>query len=961
MDRSTEKRYRRIRQLRIRAVIAFAVALALLTAMIEVSTALNTKEQAIRVALGQKNYSVDGEEGEQYFESAYSEQEQLRKDSADKSREIAEEGMVLLRNEGGVLPLKSGAKISVFGEASVNPVYSGSVKGAEKSSLRDALQEEGFEINEDLWSFEERGGGISYSRKVLKSMDEYSEAALVVIGREGSGTESSVGESHALRLTEDERAVLQTARDNCDTVLVVLNADNPLEMGFLEEYEVNACLWTGSWGQGSAEALAEILSGSVNPSGRLTDTYVYDDLSAPAARNLGDYSVVNSSVAGGDKYLTYQEGIYIGYRYYETRYEDVALENTSSDSLSAESQEEAGSSGTYDYTAEVAYPFGYGQSYTSFTWSEFSVDFSKNIYTVSVQVTNSGDVAGADVVEIYLQKPYSEQEKQKGVEVPSVELAGFAKTYVLAPGESETVSVEVSAEECRTYDAFEAGTYIVEAGEYYLTAARDAHEAVNNILLAKGVDTASSTTMTYQFLQKERDTQTYAVSRQTGAAISNRFSSADPATYDAGFQKLTRSDWTGTMPTEAWQQGNYTASSSLLSALSVSSGEDGNASSPVYNTVHGEEYLTLAALREASTSDYHWNWLLDQMSWKENYSLVRKGGGVINDVLTCSAPQAQIAEGRIRTLYPSSTVWAATWDTNLIRQAAELIGEEALAGGISIWRTPSLNLHRTALGDENGSSYSEDSFLTGEMAAAVCRGLSEKGVIPLMGRFILGEQATNYHGVAVFAQEQAIRELYLESFERAIEDGGSGVMAVMAGMNRVGGRWCGGSSSLLTEVLRGEWGFGGIVMTDTITGSGDSYCDILEGLEAGTDVWQNTADDLLVLKGSQLTYGVRARFRRAAGRILQAISRSNAMNGIGPETTLHYQTAGWKYWRNAADIGIVLLTGAILWYAWRQWRRAGRIHAKIQEEERRRRRKEIAARARREQEERTEMERMEKL
>lgn len=1013
MDRRTAKRYRRIRQLRIRAASAAAIALALLTAMIAVSAALNAQEQAIRVRFGQKNYSVSGEEGEQYYTSDYSDPEELREDGNILSRQIAEEGIVLLRNQNSTLPLADGAKISVFGEAAVNPVYSESAKysrandgGTRESggqNLSDALSGEGFEVNERLWSFARRGGGVSFSKRVLDSISDYSDAALVVIGREGAGTEASVhrteadseaadeqGTEHALQLTEEEKTLLQTAGDSCSRVVVVLNADNPVEMGFLDEYDVDACIWTGTWGEGTAAALAEVLSGSVNPSGRLPDTYVYDDLSAPASVNLGDFTIENSTVAGGTKYLAYQEGIYIGYRYYETRYEDAVSEasgkgsDNASDNVSDGQSDSVsdGTSGSYDYTSLVACPFGYGLSYTSFVWSDFDVDYSKGVYTVSVQVTNSGNTAGADVVEIYLQKPYSDREMQDSVEVPAVELVGFARTDVLAAGASQTVSVAVDREEFRTYDANDAKTYILEEGNYYLTAAGDAHEAVNNILAAKGTpveelrpageagdETALSEngsegggdSFVYRVQQESRDTQTYAVSSTTGAGIQNRFSAADPSAYNSDYKGLTRSNWRGTVPSQAYQGGSYSAPSALLAALNVSSGENSGASSPVYNTVHGEERQTLASLRGTALSDYHWSWLLDQMTWRETYTLVRKGGGVINEVLTCSAPQAVIRGGSLGTLYPSATVLAATWDTELIGRMAELIGEEALAEGVSVWETPSLNLHRTPLGDEDGKCYSEDSFLSGEMGAAVCRGLSGKGVIPLLGRFVLADQATNYRGVAVLADEQTIRELYLKSFEKAIGDGGTGSMAVMAAMNRIGGRWCGGSGSLLTQVLRGEWGFSGIVMTDTISGSRDTYCDILEGLEAGTDVWQNTSDNLFRLRGAQLTYGVRESFRTAAGRILRTVSQSNAMNGIGTETTLRYHMAGWKYWRNIADVLIVLIAGAFLWYAQRQWRRAGRIREKLVQQERKRRREAVQARVQRERKEREEMERMENL
>ena len=381
-----------------------------------------------------------------------------------------------------------------------------------------------------------------------------------------------------------------------------------------------------------------------------------------------------------------------------------------------------------------------------------------------------------------------------------------------------------------------------------------------------------------------------------------------------------------------------------MELLKVSSGEDNNASSPVYNTAHGEKNAGVAQLREVAFDDYRWGALLDQLTWRETYSVVRKGGGMVNEVLSCISPQALIngdATGITAKygdsrgyVYPSATVLAATWNTELITQAAQLIGEEALAAGVAFWKMPSLNLHRTAMGGRNCDSFSEDSLLTGKMAAALCRGLSGKGVIPVLGKMVLADQRTNYTGAAVMAGEQAIRELYLRPFEIALTEGGSGQKAVMAGMNRIGPRWCGGHSSLLTGVLRGEWGFSGIVMTDEITAGTASYADILEGLEAGTDLWQNSSGSLYKLRGGQLTYGVRARFRTAAGRILQNVSRSNAMNGIGEQTTLKYKMPAWKIVRAVIICAAVLISLLGLWFALRQWQKATITGRKLAAEKR---------------------------
>ena len=481
----------------------------------------------------------------------------------------------------------------------------------------------------------------------------------------------------------------------------------------------------------------------------------------------------------------------------------------------------------------------------------------------------------------------------------------------------------------KSFDAAGRGTYIIDGGTYLVTAAQDSHRAVNNILMfkMKGGSEAFSGSGDGGLVETAdlvRDTGSYAVSSQTGYEISRVFREADPAAYDTDYRQLTRSLWGSTWPV-TWNGGSYSAPASFQDLLKVSSKEDTKAEAPVYNKAHGEKNAGLVSLRETAFDDYRWGSLLDQLTWRETYSLVRKGGGVVNEVISCISPQAMISADKFG--YPSAAVLASTWNTwntELILQMGQMIGEEALHAGVTFWQMPFLNLHRTAMGGSNGDSFSEDSFLTGSMAAALCRGLGGKGVIPVLGRMVLADQETNYTGVAVMAGEQALRELYLRS----------GMKAVMAGMNRVGPRWCGGHSGLLTKVLRDEWGFSGIVMTDRIIGGADEYADILEGLEAGTDLWQNTSNNNYKLRGGQLTYGVRARFRTAAGRILQTISRSNAMNGIGTKTTLDYKTPKWRTIRAILAGVVVVISAALLWYAFVQRSKAGRLRARIAQEKR---------------------------
>ena len=938
----------RQKTLRGRSVKALLLAVVLLSAAVLGGKVTSDNEQVIRLALGQKNYVEGGEQGPQYFETDYSDPEELARDSAELGSRIQREGIVLLRNENGALPLSKGASVSVFGKDAVDPVYSRPDAAEGSVSLKTALEEEKIRVNDKLWNFIDRGGKNNFSASVEKSIEEYAEAAIVVIGRSSKGedlyepaySEAEEGEepavtgAAALQLTQEERELLTYVGEHFDRVIVILNTENPMEMGFLQEFGIDGCFWTGALGQDGMRAVAQVLSGAVNPSGSLPDTFVYNSLSAPAAANLGDYTIRNSEEEFGNKYLVYAEGIYVGYRYYETRYEDTVLGTSSG--------------APFSYDGEVAFPFGYGLSYTDFELQNMKMELGKKGYEVTVEVHNTGERAGREVVQFYIQKPYSQYASKNGLEVPSVELAGFAKTGEIEPGESEKVKIVIAEEAFKSFDAGGKGTYIIDGGTYLVTAAQDAHTAVNNILLykSKGGSPAFTGSGDGGLVEKAelvRDYKTYAESAQTRAKISRVFKETDPAAYDTDFQGLTRSLWGSTWP-QTWNGGSYTAPSSFQELLKVSSKDDTNASSPVYNTSHGEKNAGLAELRETEFDDYRWGAVLDQLTWRETYSVVRKGGGLVNEVISCISPQALICgDGAgIRSgyskmkgfIYPSATVLAATWNTDLLTQAGQLIGEEALHAGVSFWKMPSLNLHRTAMGASNTDSFSEDSCLTGKMAAAMCRGLGGKGVIPVLGRMVLADQETNYTGVVVLAGEQAIRELYLRPFEMALREGGSGMKAVMAGMNRVGPRWCGGHSGLLTGVLRSEWGFEGIVMTDTITGETDEYADILEGLEAGTDLWQNASNANYKLRGGQLTYGVRTRFRTAAGRILQSVSRSNAMNGIGKKTTLDYKSPLWKVIRTVLMVTAVAVSLLALWYALAQWKKADSVRARIAQEKR---------------------------
>ena len=413
-----------------------------------------------------------------YYTATYKTQAQRENATAQFGTEISEEGITLLQNDDETLPLKSTSKISIFGQDYVDPVYggtgAGSIDTSKAISLQDAFEDSGFTVNPTLTKFYTDGAGKDYRKSTLsvygtgslavnevpvskytsavkKSFAKYNDAAVVVLGRSGSESSDlptsslSAGVTY-LQIDPTEKAMLKMVSENFDKVIVLLNTANPMELGDLSDYNVDSVVWIGTLGQTGAAAVPEVLNGTVNPSGHTSDTYAYDSLSAPSTSNTGDYTITNSNVTSGNKYIAYSEGIYVGYRYYETRYEDSVLGTSHT--------------GDYKYSEQVEYPFGYGLSYTTFTWSDFKKSYNKDKdqYDISLTVTNTGKVAGKNVVQIYLQSPYTDYDKQNSIEKSSVELVGYAKTKELQPNASQTVTVHVDKEDMKVYDSKGYGT-----------------------------------------------------------------------------------------------------------------------------------------------------------------------------------------------------------------------------------------------------------------------------------------------------------------------------------------------------------------------------------------------------------------------------------------------------------------------------------------------------------------------
>lgn len=904
-----------------------AVFLILVVTLLAAATAVaiplaNNYAAMISMALGQSTVETKGGGNPQYYQSAYSTEEAMALAAEEMCKELEREGMVLLQNENHALPLAQGAKVSLLGQNSVDLVYggagAGSVDTSKAGSLKEAMESAGFEVNGTLWDFYATGAGAGYRKEVpsvtgagnlaahevpqseyteavLQSMEEYKDAGIVVIGRGGS--ESMDLPAEYLEFTAEEVDLIKLAQQKFDTVVLLLNTTNPMNLSVLENYEIDACLWVGAFGQCGVYAVGEALNGTVNPSGRLVDTYAYNPGGAPAAVNFGDYTITNSQVEAGNKYMVYAEGIYVGYRYYETRYEDVVLKTAGA--------------GAFDYASEVQFPFGYGLSYTEFAWSDYAVTESGDAFAVSVTVENTGDAAGKETVQVYLQSPYTEYDIANHIEKPAVGLVGFQKTALLAPGEKETVTVTVPKEALKVYDSEGYGTYIAEAGDYYLAAGKNAHEALNHILAAKGKSAADGMTadgdasMAYLYTMEQTDADTYAVSSVTGAKIENQMTDVDIRSYDADFAYLSRSDWTGTWPA-LYANGSYVAPEELLAALAVPAPEENaDAEMPVFETVTSESgELMLADLIGADFDDPRWEDLLNQVSKEELYNLIRHSGYGTCAVSSIGLPgtiqkdgpagiSSTLAGGNLSCMaYPPEVVVASTWNVELVEEFGRLIGEDSLSSGVSVWYAPAMNIHRTARSGRNFEYYSEDAFLSGKMGAAEVAGVQEMGGIVTIKHFALNDQETNRIGGAIFSNEQTARELYLKPFELAVTEGNAN--GIMSSMNRIGPRWMGAHKGVMTDIVRGEWDFKGFVITDQTSFASFNYCDIRAGLAAGNDMWLNTANNMWVLSDEELTAAVMQNVRTSAHRFLYTVANSNAMNGVDRDTKVLNVKAGWQ-------------------------------------------------------------------
>ena len=633
--------------------------------------------------------------------------------------------------------------------------------------------------------------------------------------------------------------------------------------------------------------------------------------------NAADYNLLTDGPDVQGMYSVYQEGIYLDYRYYETRYEDAVMGT--------------GNAGDYNWSTTVAFPFGYGDSYTTFEYSDFNVTESADAFNVTLKVTNTGSTySGKETVQLYFQSPYTDYDKANGIEKASAELCGFAKTDILAPGASETVNITVDKSELRTYDANNAKTYIVDAGDYYFTAATDAHNAVNNILAAKGYTVENTdgrmtadgdVALTYKWTNAALDSTTYATS-ETGTAITNLFDEADPnksSSEPGEVTWLSRSNWVATFPT---QPVVLNATQTLADHLAFTRYDGSKADSVEMPTLGADNGLALVSMIGADYDDPQWDTLLDQLTFNEMVNTITLGfhnTAAIESIGKTrtkdeNGPQgltAALTGGASAMCYTSEDVMAATFNVDLINDVGRCIGEDCLAMGYSGLYGPGINMHRTAYSGRNFEYYASDPFVAGTICAAEVNGIQSKGVYVYLKHVALNDSESSRRGVNTWLNEQTAREIYLEVADKAITDGGA--WSVMTGFNRWGATWCGANANLLTGFLRGELGMRGMCITD-FSGS-SQYMDLVDGLIAGSDIWDSPMPKIHTTKAANYENDayIVTQMRNAMHHILYTVVNSNAMNGWASTDTLKTITPWWQTAIYALIAVLAVLTILCAW------------------------------------------------
>lgn len=905
-----------------------------------------------------------------YFESKYNSIAELKAAGEAKVREVEGEGIVLLKNDNNVLPLKEGSDVALVGVTILDPVYGGTGSGAVDANgaanYYDVMTQAGYNVVDkallDYYVEKEAKrnaheiGEIKWSKVKKNNGDTIGngEDVIFVVGRVGGeGNDVTVTiddtlDDDYLKLNENELSILEGLKELKDdgkirSITMIINSANPMSVGFLndEAYGVDAALWVGSVGQTGIYAVGDVISGKTNPSGSLPDTWWVDNQLNPVQNNFGSYTYADANnfdlgtnANKFNQYVVYQEGIYVGYKYTETRYEDVVMGTPNA--------------GDFNYNSVVGYPFGFGLSYTSFSFSDMQVEKTgegrQTSYDVSVKVTNTGAVAGKKTVQVYAQKPYTEYDKQNGIEKAAVELAGYGKTAILQPGESEVLKVNVPEYFLTSYDATGTGVYILDEGHYYLTVADDSHAAANNILAAKGMTTengmtaAGDASLTYG-MDYTFDAETYAASYGTGSEVKSLFADADVNRYEGSGDNsvvyYSRSNWAGTV-TSGPVQLAMTAQIAADAKLDDSDLPD--ATGMEFPTMGVSANLQLVNMMDYDYDDPQWDIFMDQLTYEQMAKLCANGLRMTINIDAIGKPltvdhngpsgvtqkysvgengyavQTNDPQKDIKgTCYPCNGIIAATFNDELIREVGELIGEDAMWAGYAGLYGTGLNIHRSPYAGRVFEYYSEDGTLTGLVDAAETLGIQSKGVYVYNKHFVLNDQENNRAGIATWVNEQALRENYLRAFELPIVN--ADAKCVMTAFNRLGAQWAGAYTELLTDWLRGEAGMEGFAVTDMYD---DTYMVKANEVVAGNDIPDNyVGDDISQFaaygpNGTTPNAAVAQALRTSSKRVLYTVLHSRGMDGISSNTQIVSVTPWWQMTLNVAQWTLTGLTALAL-------------------------------------------------
>ena len=847
--------------------------------------------------------------------------DETNEEAAEVAEEIMEDGIVLLKNES-LLPLNETKKLNIFGWESINPAYGGAGSGGINDlydivSLNQGIENTGFSINQELVDFYNNYGADNpemsiqkqswtlpeppvdtYSDELIKSAKEYSDVAVVVLSRKAGEGHNDIpmdvrkaaydnnsdeyddfpeGE-HYLQLSQTERDMVDMVCSNFDNVIVVYNGANQFELGFADEYpQIKSVVWCPGTGNVGFNALGKVFSGEVNPSGKTPDTFIYDMTTAPwwnnaektEYTNLADLAVEGMNAGTAQVYApaftNYVEGIYVGYKYYET----------------------AAQEGAIDYDKTVQYPFGYGLSYTEFEQKMGELEEKDGQISVDVEVTNTGDVAGKDVVEVYYEPPYT----NGGIEKSSANLIEFAKTDLLQPGESQTVTVTFSIEDMASYDENNAKAYVLEKGDYAISINSDSHTVLDQKTYTADKD------VVYKGENKRASDDTAATNVFEDAKGDVTYLSR--ADHFANYEEATAA------PASAELGEPYVSEYHLNSNFDKTTylnDED------VMPTTGADNGLTLADMRDADYDDPRWEKLLDQLTVDEMANMIAMAG---------YQTAAMDSVGKVATLdfdgpaainnnftgvgsigFPIEVVVASTWNKELAQAWGECMGKISQEMGAEGWYAPGMNTHRTAFGARNYEYFSEDGVLAGNMGAKAVEGARKYGVYSYIKHFALYEG--NAKMVSVWSNEQAIREIYLKPFEISVKQGGAN--AVMVSWSFLGDKWTGESSNLMNTVLRDEWGFRGMALTDFFRNNGHGFMNADAALANGVDVMLSTfnGEENNVANPEHPTSVLQ--MRNACKNVMYTVVSSWAYDGEHEETGME----NWKKAGIGIDIVIAL-------------------------------------------------------